>query len=345
MGRGSQLMLDIHNPTPFPALVVPALDKDGREQAVVVLKATFSLRGSELPVAEAQVPLVLGDTHHGEPGRSSVRHASDLCPGKPGTDVVLIGHAHAPAAPVSVLDVDLRVGPLRKVVRVFGDRHYYKSIASHGMSSPARFSKMPLVYERAFGGVDASHADAAHHEREARNDVGLGFVAAKSARSLEGAPLPNLEDPNDLLQGPEHRPAPAGFGFTARHWAPRARLAGTYDARWQAERSPFLPLDFDARHHHGAHPDLISPRPLKGGEPVAIAHVSPYGGPIHFTLPARAFEATVTIKGAPTVLRMQLDTVVIEPDEDRVTLTHRAVLSCPKSFLYIDRVRLAEAGR
>ncbi len=337
-------MLEIQNKTPFPALVVPALDQDGREQAVVVLKATFGLRGSELPVAEAQVPLVLGDTHHGEPGVSSVRYASDLSPAKPGTDVVLIGHAHAPASPVTVLDVDLRVGPLRKVVRVFGDRHYYKSIASYGMSSPARFSKMPLLYEKAFGGVDASHADAAHHEREARNDVGVGFVADKSARSLEGAPLPNLEDPNDLLNGPEHRPAPAGFGFTSRHWAPRARFAGTYDARWQAERSPFLPLDFDARYHHGAHPDLISSKPLRGGEVVSIAHVSPYGGPVQFTLPARIFEATVTIKGAATVATMQLDTVVIEPDEDRVTLTYRAVVSCPKSFLYIDAVGIVEAG-
>ncbi|MEO7330284.1 MAG: DUF2169 domain-containing protein, partial [Minicystis sp.] len=104
-------------------------------------------------------------------------------------------------------------------------------------------------------------------------------------------------------------------------------------------------LDFDARYHQSAHPDLISAKPLRGGEVVSISHVSPHGGPIHFALPVQVFEATVRIKGAPSVLRMALDTVVIEPDEDRVTLTHRAVVSCPKSFLYIDTVRIVEAPR
>ncbi|MFO0757405.1 MAG: DUF2169 domain-containing protein [Byssovorax sp.] len=333
-------MLEIKNRTPFPALVVPALDMDGVEQAVVVFKSTYSLRGQDLSPADKQAPLVLADTHHGEPGKSSIKYASDLSPAKPGTDVVLIGHAHAPSAPATVLDVDLRVGPLRKVVRVYGDRYYYKSISSYGISGPTRFTKIPLVYERAFGGVDDSHADPGAHEREARNDVGMGFVAARSARDLEGAPLPNLEDPNDLIDGPTSRPAPACFGFTARHWAPRARLAGTYDARWEAERSPFLPLDFDPRYHHGAHPDLISPRPLRGGEPVTITHVSPYGGPIQFTLPPRQFEVTAQIKGSPLTAVPQLDTVVIEPDEDRVMLTHRAVIRCPKTFLYIDWVEI-----
>jgi hypothetical protein len=226
-------MLEIQNRTPFPALVVPALDGEGVEQAVVVLKATYALRGGgELAPAESQVPLALGDTHHGEPGSSSVRYASDLGPERPGTDVVLIGHAYALGAPVSTLDVDLRVGPLRKVVRVHGDRHYHRSISSWGISSPARFSKMPLIYERAFGGVDLSHPDPAHHQREARNDVGVGFVADKSTRPLEGAPLPNLEDPADLVRGPEHRPAPAGFG------PPRARVRGDGAHQGCSDRGP-----------------------------------------------------------------------------------------------------------
>jgi hypothetical protein len=50
----------------------------------------------ELRVAEKQVPLTRADKCYSEPEKSSIRYASDIVPEKPGTDVILIGHAYAP---------------------------------------------------------------------------------------------------------------------------------------------------------------------------------------------------------------------------------------------------------
>jgi hypothetical protein len=62
----------------------------------------------------------------------------------------------------------------------------------------------------------------------------------------------------------------AGFGFISPHWQPRAGLAGTYDASWQASRAPLLPVDFDRRHLNAVSPGLVAPGYLRGGEPPAF---------------------------------------------------------------------------
>jgi hypothetical protein len=326
-------MLAIDNATQLPAALVPGLDAEGRTHATVVVKATFRLREGDPVLADEQVPLHVTDEHHGEPGASSVRYEADLAPQKPGTDVVLIGHAWSPS-PVPELDVVLVAGPVRKVVRVFGDRAFYRAASGFGISSPHPFSRFPLVYEHAFGGADG---DAF----EARNPVGAGFCA--DAERAEGKRLPNLEDPRHLVRHPDDRPPPAGFGFIARHWMPRRALAGTYDAAWEAERKPLLPRDFDRRFHHAAHPDLIAPRHFEGGEPVRIEGASK-SGPIELRVPRLPLEIAVSIKRSITLHRPVLDTLVIEPDERRVTITYRLTFPCPRNYLPLDGVRIREAA-
>ena len=51
------------------------------------------------------------------------------------------------------LDVLLRVGPVRKQVRVFGDREWTGRLLGRSITAPEPFAKLPLVWERAFGGV------------------------------------------------------------------------------------------------------------------------------------------------------------------------------------------------
>lgn len=327
-------MFDLENPTPLPAALVPGYDEHGRTQVTVVVKGTFRLREGELALSDEQAPLREADEHFGDPGASSVRYEAELGPQKPGTDVVLLGHAWSPS-PTEALDVTLVAGRLRKVARVFGDRAFFRSGAGFSISEPRPFSRMPLVYERAFGGADGESFDP-------RNPVGVGFSA--NIESADDLRLPNLEDPRRLIASPADRPDVAGFGFIARHWMPRRAFAGTMDEAWRAERFPFLPLDFDKRHYQSAHPDLVSARYFQGGEQVRLEGASE-GGPVSFKVPRLDLDIDVSILGKTTLHRLSLDTLVIEPDERRVTLIHRFTFACPRNYLGVDRVAIHDLRR
>ena len=82
--------------------------------------------------------------------------------------------------------------------------------------------------------------------------------------------LPNVEYASKglgMFPGPQR---PAGFGPIARHWSPRVKFAGTYDAKWKQERLPLSPADFDDRFYLCVPEDQQAPSYLKGGEPVEL---------------------------------------------------------------------------
>jgi hypothetical protein len=264
------------------------------------------------------------DGFYGRPGESSVRYESDLVPFKPGTDVVLIGHAYAPKPMIRRIDVTVRVGSLERTCRVNGNRRWQKTFGFLGISEPEPLEKIPLVYERSFGGQDLSSPEVKDHERENRNPVGCGLWARKSRLEPEEVALPNIEDPANPIKGRQDRPRPAGFGFIGRHWQPRLAYAGTYDQNWAEKRSPLLPLDFDERYFHGAHPDLVFNGHLQGGEPVEIIHASPQGS-LRFTLPRmRPQVALISTAMEWTYAEPRFDTLILEPDESRIIAVWRA---------------------
>lgn len=329
----------VANTTPFEAGAYAVADRDGADLLLVVVRGTYVLDGrGRLGLADAQTPVTLEDTYTGEPGASGLAAASDFALGKPATDVVLTGHAYADRPGATSVDVGLQVGPVRRLLRVFGDRFWRRSMGALRMSAPAPFARMPLVYERAFGGVDATADDPRHHEAEARNPVGVGFRARRGARP-DDAPLPNLEDLGALITTPDDRPAPAAPGPVPPAWAPRAAYAGTYDAAWEATRRPLLPLDFDARFFNAAAPGLVAPGRLRGDEPVALIGVSP-DGPLRFALPGvTPGGAAVSRTDGARPLAFALDTVALAPDDRRVTLVWSATAAVRRGFADVEAVR------
>ena len=317
-----------------------ATDRAGSQVLVVVVKATYRvLEDGRVRLAGAQVPPTVADVSRGEPGRSSLLYESDFATTKPKTDILLSGHAYAPGGkPTEVLDAQMSVGPVTKTVRVFGDRIWKPGfMLGYDLSSPAPFTKMPLVYERAFGGIDETEVDDPREER--RNPVGRGFHRL-TARNIEGTLLPNLENPKELIRNPYETPEPAGFGPLGRAWAPRVKYAGTYDEAWKEKRFPFLPEDFDERYFQAAPADQIV-GPLKGGEKVTLRNLTPEGR-LEFALPAPDVAVKVTGRDEleeelPTVL----DTVLLEPDERRLSLVWRASWRLP---VKPSRILEVEAG-
>ena len=104
--------MEIRNSSPFPATQTVFMDKSAAEQLVVTLKATYAIsdRG-ELAIAEEQDPLRPADEFHGDPGKSSIKHQSELGPPGPATDALLVGCARAPML--------LRIAPstMEKIIR------------------------------------------------------------------------------------------------------------------------------------------------------------------------------------------------------------------------------------
>jgi hypothetical protein len=331
-------MLQLQNDTPFVASLTILPDERGVDTAYVVVKATFDLQAGTPRVAAKQAPLVLADEYWGTPGQSSLKSACEVHLLKPHTDVVLIGEAHAPRErPVDSCLVGVRVGDLRKVIQVFGDRHWSRGVLAPRISTPVPFVTLPLVYERAFGGTQVVDPETRQVLTEPRNPVGVGFRGRRSHSELVGTPLPNLEDPSLLIQSPSDQPRPFGVGPVPPSWAPRVSLAGTYDDTWRVTRAPYLPLDFKREFFQTASEGLRGSGHLKGGEPVELVNVSPEGA-LRFALPRCELGVSIFIAHKRHDPALQLETVLLEPGQKRLCLLWRSAVPCDKQAL---KVRLA----
>jgi hypothetical protein len=324
-------MLQLDNQTPFQAVLSVLPDRTGVDTLHVIIKATLTLR-PKLSLAPVQVPVTLADEYHADPTESSLKQVSELHIGKPGTDVLLVGRAWAPAGQmVAETWVRLAVAERQKTIRVMGDRTWRQDGTP---TAPEPFEAMPLVWERAFGGVQQLPDRMLAEER---NPIGVGFAGTRRAQELVGHPVPNLEDPATPLAQAGQLCMPACLAPSAPHWLPRRAFAGTYDERWQRTRAPYLPADFDPRFLNCAAPEMTFDRYLQGGESIEVRGAAP-DGPISFTLPVANLQVAVKIDGSLEHPSAELETILLEPDENRACLTWRARLPCDRKVLKIEQV-------
>jgi len=319
---------EVDNKTPFAFEALHLVDEEFRPLLVPLVKATFQIgRNGQCTLAETQIPPDLAGTFWGEDGEtSSYKYEPEVAFMKPATDVVVVGHAWAPRKDTTEMRVGVRVGPVSKEALVSGDRVWFRTAGATSTTRPLPFEKIPLVYERAYGGWDRTHPDEHKHTCEPRNPVGVGYRG--SGGFEEGLRVPNVEDLRAPVKSLGDRPPPAGFGFTSPHWKPRAALAGTYDEAWAKTRSPLLAKDFDRRHLNAASPGLVAPGYLRGDESVVTMGMRPEGT-LSFALPGvRPPDVRVGLVdgGAPKELALKLDTIIIEPDDLRVMLLWRGNL-------------------
>ena len=321
-------MLELDNRTPYAAERTIVMNKAGEKSWVVAVKATYHVRmDGTTELAEVQKPLFYSAEHIGEPGKSSILYEADMIPTKPATDVLVNGQAYAPAdKPTAAVDVSIRVGPLKKRLRVFGDRHWYTGILGRlKQSSPVKFERMPITYERAFGGWDMTDPDPVKQQLYSKNPIGRGFVTKK--HHLKESALPNVEHPSHLISAWNDRPAPGGFGAIASYWSPRLDWGGTYDEEWMKDKFPLLPDDFDDRFYQCALPDQQVSEFLRGGEDVTLENLTESGS-LHFTLPKVRLNFLTRFGKQKQEHRASLQTVVIEPDVPQVIMVWQTSLAC-----------------
>lgn len=286
------------------------------------VKATYRLQPGGSPIPWPEKPLAAaGDKPVAGDIKNGLAYASDFIPFKPRADFAIVGTAHPPLGYVdTVFTASATVGPLRKEIAVFGPRKWVPQMFSKraipGSAGPA--TAVPLRYTETWGSPD-SHL----------NPIGLGPHAAE---------VPRLEPaPPDLHRSYRHDPEPVAFGPIPAAWPFRQARVGTYSNQWQANRWPWLPLDFDWSHYNATAPDQWFDGYLRGDESLVLGNVHATCPVYESRLPgvrARLFLEQVTdLKDEAVEFRevpLDLDTLWVDMDQEQMVLVWRgraAVLS------------------
>ena len=312
-------MIGIDNRSGFPAEVLSLPDLEAQEVPLLLVSSAWEQgpEGRWTP-AEKQPPLCLADEYFSDdPASSSLRNEAQTATEKPRIDVIVNGSAYAPGGrPATMVPVELYVGTIAKQVRVYGDRFD----AMLGPSLPERFEVMPVIYERAFGGIDTRYPNPAKHAVWRQNPSGVGFRGARSHSKEIRTEYPNLEPARGSLEGP-----PAGFGIISRAWSPRLELVGTYGAEWMKEQWPLLAKDFDIRHYQSA-PSDQQVMSLHTGDLVRLLNFT-RDGAWEFAMPPTALPVWLMTDRGRRQVAPRMDTVMIEPDRRQLTMVFRMNVS------------------
>lgn len=337
--------MQLFNQTPLVARVdTSEVARDQPRIGTVTAKATFRFSAAGHVELETQEPLPLLNADQQTPLGLL---PSDFEPRRdPAFEVILLGHAYAPNAhPVESLRVSLSVGAARRELVVFGDRAWARvGQAPPTMTRPLPFTRIPLTYERAFGGTKLAKIDAASEMdlSDPINPHGRGFDAEYWAHNLgqllrapPGYPrldgyrrdLPNLEDPRIPVTRWQDAPEPACWATTPRdvciHAVRRARGAG--DRVDEATQRPAdgprtLPAYED--HLYRAHPDWVIAAP-EAAPLIRLQNLVDERANVEFQLLDQRVVADYVIEGRNGTRALTPQMVLLLPDERRFSLLYR----------------------
>ncbi len=275
----------------------------GRLHLTIVVKARFALRDQEEALLVEPPALRLRDEHHGGDPTRSLCKAADVVPYRDEADVTLTGHAYAPpgrSLSVQVVRLGIYSGGealLDKSVHVIGDR-------PNRRAAPTPFERMPLVWERAFGGI--GYED---------NPVGVG--------ADERALVPNLVLPDD-------RERPAGFGPVSRYWWLRRRNVPTTLRKRVEAVVADVPKGFDWSYFQAAPADQRI-RYLQGDEWLVLDGLHPELLRLQTRLPkvagaARVLPLDPADEDLGDEVAMVADALAIDTDTQTCSVTWRGAI-------------------
>lgn len=238
----------------------------------------------------------------------------DLFEKKAGGGFGVAGDACAPAGTqVEGLSVRAGVGPLKSHVLVQGDRRWTRTVTGWQPTSPQPFERMSVGLARAYGGPEWRD-----------NPHGRGHGPIDTA---EGRLLPNVEHPEHPVLAPSDTPPVATLGAQPMGSSGRDRWLGTIDEAWMRHRMPWLPDDTDPRWFDRFPAQQCQQEYWRGDEPWFVENMHPQRSVLQGRLPAlrpRLLLRTVSEPDRHVELKLDLDTVWLMPNDERVVVLYRA---------------------
>lgn len=198
---------------------------------------------------------------------------------RPTGEVILRARCYTPnGRPLPACPVSFQVGALKKALHVFGDRRWNSQAGIYtGVSNPVPFTEMDISWENAFGGPGSS-----------LNPRGKGMAKLTDPSGRPYLPLPNVEDPADLVCVPEKLYKPRSFDYAGPQGIGQEDIGlfGTYDDNWRIHRWPYLPDDFNIEAAYASPRDQrLHEGFFRGDEPVILENMHPRQPHIRTTLP------------------------------------------------------------
>ncbi len=334
--------MELVNHTPVPAtLTLTSLPNTPNRRGYLTAKATFRIEDGSavldtqdpLPIFKDWIPHPFGQL---PPDVSVMRRKL--------FEVMVLGEAIAPAnEPTTHQVVTLSVGSVERSIDVFGDRHW----VGNTISEVVPFTRMPLTWERAFGGsaqIDVGMG-ASFTVRHPWNARGRGFDLSPAASaygkhlSMEDGfprfdndqPLPNLERPgaNVALRSDEPvptcwAPVPLDCGARLQPFMQSAREASAHEH----------PMPFTSEQQKElircnlrmAHPDWWIPMPDPGST-VRLDGMNEQV--LEFAFPELTVLADYVVANRNGSLSLAPQMMIILSNEKRVTVTYRISFLMP----------------
>lgn len=317
--------MELVNETPFSILPFEGSSPSDDRLFVVAVRGTYSISDGQAPRLQvAQDPCVVADEYYGEPGTSSIRRPNDLAIFKPNSDILVTGTATTrEREPLRRWVASVQVGSLTTKVELSGERTWNRNAFGFwSLGEPAPTNEVPLRYERSVGGQWNEPDDAGVDEL---NPIGCGWVSKAMKRGDGPIAAPQITAVGTVPTLGDSA-TPAGLGPIAPSWIQRRQYAGTYDEEWLANRAPKWPSDFKFDFFNAAHPSMVYPGYLRGGEEVVLGGLTS-SGQLTFSLPsiritAIAEDVSNYRRGAIGLL----DTVHLDLDESRLWMVWRVAV-------------------
>ena len=308
--------MELINPTPYQAQVFRTPLGEDQVLAVVVIKATYAYDREGLVTLDRDCPLPIYREY-------LVTDVGQLWPEGFATrflaEVFVLGRAMTPdLRPAPELDVRLRVGELDVAARVSGKRTWQARWLRAPQIGPAElFETMPLDWSHAFGGRAIA---GGRRVPNLDNPVGRGYVL--DAKQLDGVELPNIEEPDRLIQRWSDQPRPLAF----TPLAPGSALVDIDDAHnpTPPEASMSGPWATGSSTLNFAHP-LLRLAALREGTVVMMDGMSPHGRK-GFHLETPHVFASVTVGKGTTKIYCKPDTFYLYPQHHRFAVTARKAI-------------------
>jgi hypothetical protein len=298
--------MEVNNHTSFPHLLFRSGLEDNKMAAAIMVRVSYDIiKGEAVPSENQDWPLSAG------PWQSRYGPMEgDFVFKRGGVDLLIFGSAVAPNNQATKrMEVSISIpGKLNHTIAVFGDRTWKSGILGPSISDPKPFTEMELSLQNAYGGWDEWDSLKFPYSN---NPHGKGFIWQKE--NAIGRPLPNIEDPNNLISGWNDRPHPVGL-TAAPMCENRVKKAVEFDQ--EGNLTKFDPLFFNA-----AFPELVVNQ-VTPGEVITVSGVTKTGI-FKFTVPEHKIPINLIFDEQLYERDLYIDQIGLEPGSNRAFITYR----------------------